>query len=137
MSRKQRDETSVRWVDATTGEDFTDLMYDPSVPPGEGILKVARALARLAAARDVDAQRQLLKAVQAELQENAGEHPLQRAPQIGEELLLGGMTYRYDGQTADGEHFTRLKGKNCEEALVSLRRGSTAADWVLKHLKPT
>lgn len=44
MSRKQRDEINVRWVDTTTGEDFTDLMNDPSIPPGEGILELARAL---------------------------------------------------------------------------------------------
>lgn len=136
MSQKQRDEINVRWVDTTTGEDFTDLMNDPSIPPGEGILELARALARFAAARDIEAQRQLLQAVQIELQVTPEEPSPLRTPEVGEELLLAGVRYKYDGSTADGEHFTRLKGANCEEALVSLRRGSAAASWMLRRLTP-
>lgn len=137
MPQDQRGDTNVRWIDATTGEDFTDRMYDLRSPPGEGILKLARALARLAAAHDAEAHRRVLVDVQAELQyEESGEHPLPQEPRVGDGVLLCGASYRYEGPSANGEHFTRLKSDTCSEALVSLARGSAAATWMLKHLSP-
>jgi hypothetical protein len=134
MRGSKREKITVRWIDAKTDEDFTDRMNDPSAPPGAGILEVARALGRLMAVRQLEAEGQLLKAVSAELQAQAGESPLLATPRPGDELTLNGVNYRYDGSTDDGEHFTRLKGQDWEEALVSLKRGSAAADWMLRQL---
>ena len=134
MRETKQDKVTVRWIDAKTGEDFADRMNDPSLPPGEGILEVARAIGRLMAARQIEAKRGLLTAVAAELQAETEERSLSGTPQPGDELTLNGVTYSYDGSTDDGEHFTRLKGESCEEALVSLRRGSAAADWMLRQL---
>jgi len=136
MSRKQQEEGGVRWIDATTGEDFTDQMNDPSIPPGEGILDFARSLARFAVARDSKAQAQLLQALQTELQATSEERSVPRLPEVGEEVLVAGVRYKYDGSTPDGERFTRLKGATHGEAQVSLGRGSAAAAWMLRHLSP-
>lgn len=125
---------TVRWIDSETEEDFTDRMNDPSAPPGDGILRVVRALARQLAAQQFEAERQLLKAVSAELEVQTAESSILATPQVGDEVTLNGVSYKYDGSTEDGEHFTRLKGQDGGEALVSLRRGSAAADWMLTHL---
>lgn len=129
-----RDVITVRWIDADTGKDFTDRMNDPLLPPGDGVLELARALGRAIAARQSQAEHQLLKDVAVELQIGAENHVVSRTAQPGDELVLNGVRYRYDGPSLDGEHFTRLRGENWEEALVSLRRGSDAADWMLRHL---
>lgn len=139
--RRAKPEIPVRWIDSKTGEDITERMNDPSIRPGEGILNLARALARLAAAEDFEAGQQLLRDVAAEMERQAddgspvGWSPV-GAPQTGDQLTVNGMTYRYDGATGDGEHFTRLKGDACREALVSLRRGSPPANWMLRRLAP-
>jgi hypothetical protein len=125
---------TVRWVGAETGEDITDRMAVPSIPPGEGILEVARALGRLMAAQQIKAERQLLEVARAGLESQSEEAPLGRAPEPGDEVTLSGATYRYDGFTASGDHFTRLEGDQQAEALVSLRRGSAEARWVLQQL---
>lgn len=136
MGRTKGEEIPVRWIDTTTGEDFTDRMNDPSVPPGEGILEVARALGRLMAARQIEAERQLLEAVTAGLQAQTEEAPLLRTPQPGDELILNGVRYRYDRSTGDGEHFTRMEAERWKDAPVSLKRGSAEARWVLQRLRP-
>lgn len=133
MRRTEREKITVRWIDAETGEDFTDRMNDPSVPPGEGILEVARALGRMMAARQIEAERQLLEVARAGLQAQSGETPLSRTPTPGDELILNGVSYRYDGSSGDGDHFTRLEGEQWKEALVSLRRESAEARWVLQQ----
>lgn len=136
MGLRKKEEVSVRWIDAATGEDFTDRMNDPSVPPGEGILEVARALGRLIAAQQIEAERELMDAVRAGLHAQTEETPLLRTPQPGDELILNGVSYRYDGSTGDGDHFTRMEGEKWKEALASLRRGSAEARWVLQQLRP-
>lgn len=130
----EREKIRDRWIDAITGEDITDQMNDPSAPPGEGILKVARALGRLMAAQQIEAERQLLEVAQAELRAQPKESPSLRTPMRGDELILNGVSYRYDGSSGDGEHFTRLKGETWKEALVSLRQGSAEAGWILQEL---
>ena len=134
MGRKEREKITVRWIDTETGEDITDLMNDPSVPPGEGILQLAGALGRMMADQQIEAERQLLEAVRAGFQAQPHETPNMRTPKPGDELTLNGVSYRYDGAYGDGDHFTRLKGELCSEALVSLRRGSAEACWVLQQL---
>lgn len=126
-------ERGVRWIDAQTGEDFTDRMNDSAVPPGEGILEIARALARRMAAQQIKAERQLLEIARTGLDCQSDETSLRRAPEPGDEVTLEGVTYRYDGSTDDADHFTRLKGVQQEEALVSLRQGSPEARWVLQQ----
>lgn len=133
--RKTKPDISVRWLDSKTGEDFTDRMNDPSIPPGEGILELAPSLARLAAAEDYEAGRQLLQDVAAELKSRTEDVPLLGTPRPGDELTLNGLRYRYDGSTDEGVHFTRLKSPTIGEALVSLRRGTPAADWMLRQLQ--
>lgn len=104
MARTKREKVTVRWIDAETGEDFTDRMNDPSIPPGEGILELARALGRLMAARQVEAERQLPEAVRGGLKAQTEEAPLLRTPQPGDELVLNGVIYRYDGSSGDRRH---------------------------------
>jgi hypothetical protein len=134
MGGSRREKITVRWIDAKTGEASTGRMNDPSAPPGKGILEVARAIGRLMAAQQIEAEAQLLKAVSAELQTQAGESLLLATPRLSDQLTLNGVNYSYDGSTDDGEHLTRLKGQDWDEALVSLRRGSAAADWILRQL---
>ena len=134
MGRMKQDEITVRWTDAKTGEDFTDRMNDPSATPGEGILELARALGRLMAAQNIEAGRQLLEGVRAELPAVAEDTPLLRIPQPGDELMLNGVRYRYDGSTADADHFTRMAEEKLNESLISVRRGSPEADWLFKQL---
>lgn len=135
MAGKTPEKVTVRWVDSKTGEDFTDRMNDPSQPPGEGILKLAAALGRLIAAQQIEAERQLLKALGAKLMAQTDEGRVPGTPRSDDEVTVDGVTYRYDGATDDGEHFTRLQGEAGPEALVSLRRGSAAADWMLRRLE--
>lgn len=132
--RRAKPEIPVRWIDSKTGEDITERMGDPSIPPGEGILALARALARLAAAEDFAAGQQLLRYVAVELKGQEGDGPPAAAPKPGAQLTLNGKTYRYDGSSGDGDHFTRLKSETCREALVSLRHGSPPAIWMLRQL---
>lgn len=129
-----QEKIAATWIAADTGEDITYLMSDPSIPPGDGILKLARALGRLMAAQQMRAERQLLEIARAGLERQSEETPPQRAPQPGDEVTLNGVTYRYDGSTNDGNHFTRLEDHQQEEALVSLRRDSVEARWVLQQL---
>ena len=136
MGPTKPDKITVRWIDTKTGEDFTDRMNDPSVPPGEGVLEVARALGRFMAALEMEAERQLFSDVTAALQMETAEKALLRSPRAGDALVLNGVSYKYDGSTETGEHFTRLKGENWQEALISLRRGSAVADWLLRQLAP-
>ncbi len=135
MAEKTPDKVTVRWIDSRTGEDFTDRMNDPSHPPGEGILKLAAALGRLMAARQIEAERQLLRALGPKLQVQTDRGPVPERPRPDDEMTVDGVTYRYDGATDDGEHFTRMKGEGGPEALVSLRRGSAPADWMLRRLE--
>jgi hypothetical protein len=134
MGRPKQEKITVRWIDATTGEDITDRMNDPSVGPGEGILRVAGALGRLIAAQQIEAERQLLEVARAGLQAQPEETPLLRTPKRGDELILNGVTYRYDGSSGDGDHFTRMEGQKWKEVLVSLRQGSPEARWVFQQL---
>lgn len=132
--RRAKPEIPVRWIDSKTGEDITARMGDPSIPPGEGILALARALARLAAGDDFAAGQQLLRDVAVELKRQEGDGALAAAPQPGDQLTLNGISYRYDGSSGDADHFTRLKGETFGEALVSLRHGSPPAIWMLRQL---
>lgn len=124
----------VRWIDASTGDDVTDRMADSLIPPGDGILEVARAVGRLMAAQQITAERQLLEIARTGLKSQNHGTPLQRAPRAGDKVTLSGATYRYDGSTDDAHHFTRLEGDQQVEALVSLRRDSPEARWVLEQL---
>lgn len=108
-------------------------MADLSIPPGEGILKVARALGRLMAAQQIKAERQLLEIARAGVGSQGDETPPIRAPEPGDKVTLNRVTYRY-GSTEYADHFTRLEGDQHEEALVSLRRDSAEARWVIERL---
>ena len=68
--------------------------------------------------------------MRAALQAQAEEAPLSKTPQPGDELILNGVCYRYDGSTGDGDHFTRMDEKAWKQALVSLKRGSAEARWL-------
>lgn len=127
-------ETALRWIDAESGEDITDRMNDPLSPPGEGILGVARALGRLMAAQQIEAQRELRLSAGQGLLAGSDETWLLGTPQVGDEVTVSGRRFRYDGSTDDGDHFTRTAGNNCEQALVSLRRGSDEARWMFQQL---
>lgn len=59
MHRTRSEDGSVSWIDANTGEDFTDRMNDPAALPGEGILGLARALGKLMAAQEIEAEQQI------------------------------------------------------------------------------
>lgn len=134
MPRTGPHKIPVKWTDAATGEDITDRMNDPSIPPGEGVLAVARALGRLMATQQIEAGRRLMEVARAGLEAQQSEAPQSRTPQPGEVLTLNRVSYRYDGATGDWDHFTRLEGETCSEALVSLRRETAEARWVLQQL---
>ena len=59
MHRTRDEDSSVMWIDAETGEDFTDRMNDPASQPGEGILRLAEALGRVLAAQQIEVERQI------------------------------------------------------------------------------
>jgi hypothetical protein len=126
------DKITVRWLDAETGEDFTDRMNDGTTPPGEGVLAVARALAKLMAAEQFQAERELLRVAWFGLQ-TPSEMPDGEPPQAGDIVTLDGVSYRYDCATETGEHFTRLAGRGRREALLSLSRGSAEVGWVFRQ----
>jgi hypothetical protein len=135
MARTTRERIPVRWIDAKTGEDITDRMLNPADPPGEGMLALAQALGRLMAAQQVEAEHQLLGDARARIAAQPDELTRSRTPQVGDELILNKVSYRYDGSTDDADHFTRLDGERQPEALVSLRRRSPEAHWVLQQLE--